>query len=311
MEDEKRDSGDSAEMSAKKEAGEENAATEGKTPEADEAGDAVQAPVSLQDLEAETKELKEKNLRLLAEMENLRQRTEREKAEFAKYAIAEFARDIVGVGDNVRRAIEAVPKDAVTPNSPIASLVEGVQVTERELLKVLERYQVTRFDPIGEQFNPHLHDAMTKVELPNVPADTVVQVIHAGYMIGERVLRPAAVIVAKGGVVEQPSSSSSSKSPASDAVIPPGAMKVPDDAISSLDVRSPAPRQEAPTVFGRQLGNEKRQSGAFEGASGQEAVAPFRRSHPTGGDGARAQQGAHSSSKAAKINRPIISPKSK
>ena len=134
----------------------------------------------------------------MAEMENLRRRTERDKSEFAKYAISEFARDVVGVGDNIRRAIEAVPKESVCADPALRSLIEGIEVTERELLKVLEKFQVKRFDPLGEPFNPHLHDAMTKIDVPNVPADTVVQVIHAGYMIDERVLRPAAVIVAKG-----------------------------------------------------------------------------------------------------------------
>jgi molecular chaperone GrpE len=298
MEDEKRDSGDSAAAAVKNGSGDENVTAEGKAPEAGGAGDAAQASVTSQDLEDQNAKLKEENLRLLADMDNLRKRTKREMDEYAKYAIAEFARDIVGVGDNIRRAIEAVQKDAVTPNSPLASLLEGVQVTERELLKVLERYQVTRFDPIREQFNPHLHDAMTKVEQPNVPANTVVQVIHAGYMIGERVLRPAAVIVAKGGSVEQPSSSSLP----SEAAIPLGAMKVPDDAISSLDVRNN--HQEAKsTAFGRQLGKE--------GASEQEGVAQLRRNISVGGgDSSKSQQGG-ASGKGTILNTPILSPKSK
>jgi molecular chaperone GrpE len=261
----------------------------------------------LQDLEDQNAKLKEENLRLLAEMDNLRKRTKREKDEFAKYAIAEFAREIVGVGDNIRRAIVSVPKkEAATANSALASLLEGVQVTERELLKVLERYQVTRFDPEGQQFDPHLHDAMTKVERADVPANTVVQVIHAGYMIGERVLRPAAVIVAKGGSVEQMPSTSRT-----DAAIPPGAMKVPENAVSSLDVLNDTYPEAQSTTFGRQLGNDKKHSGVYEEVSEQEGVTQFRRSHPTGGgDSAKSQQGGPSG-KGTKLNEAILPSKSK
>jgi molecular chaperone GrpE len=306
MEDEKRNSGDPAATAAKNGSGDENVASEAKSPEAGGANDATLSPATLQELQAENEELKDKNLRLRAEVENTLRRTEREKADFAKYAIAEFARDVVGVGDNIRRAIESVPKDALSPNSPLTSLLEGVQVTERELLKVLERYQVTRFDPKGEQFNPHLHDAMTKVEQPNVPANTVVQVIHAGYMIGERVLRPAAVIVAKGGSVEQQPAKSHA-----DSAIPPGAMKVPDNAISSLDVRNDTYQETKSTAFGRQLGNDKKHSGVYEGASEQEGVAQFRRSISVGvGDSAKSQQGG-AGGKGTNLNTPILSPKSK
>jgi molecular chaperone GrpE len=261
----------------------------------------------LEELQAKNEELKNANMLLLADMDNLRKRTKREKDEFAKYAIAEFAREIVGVGDNIRRAIVSVPKkEAATANSALASLLEGVQVTERELLKVLERYQVTRFDPEGQQFDPHLHDAMTKVERTDVPANTVVQVIHAGYMIGERVLRPAAVIVAKGGSVEQLPSSS-----VADSVIPPGAMKVPENAVSSLDVlNDPYPEAQS-TTFGRQLGNDKKHSGVYEGVSEQEGVTQIRRGHPAGGgDSAKSQQGGPSG-KGTKLNTSILPSKSK
>ncbi len=306
MEDEKRNIGDSAATAVQDGSGDENVTAEGKAPEAGGADDSAQPSVSVQELEAKIAELKEDNLRLRADMDNLFKRTERDKAEFSKYAISEFARDIVGVGDNIRRAIESVPKDALSPNSPLASLLEGVQVTERELLKVLERYQVTRFDPIREQFNPHLHDAMTKVEQPNVPANTVVQVIHAGYMIGERVLRPAAVIVAKGGSMEKPSSL------LAETDIPPGAMKVPDDAVSSLDVRNNIQQEAQSTTFGRQLGNDRKHSGGYKGASEQESVAQFRRgqSGSNRGESSKSQQGAPGG-KSTILNTPILTPKSK
>ena len=137
-------------------------------------------------------------------MENLRRRTEREKADTVKYAISEFARDAVTIGDNLRRAIEAAQKETVDASPALRTLLEGVEVTERDLFKVLERHGITRFDPLGEKFDPHQHEAMVKVDVPGVPADIVVQVLHAGYKIADRILRPAAVIVAKGGTPARP-----------------------------------------------------------------------------------------------------------
>lgn len=251
---------------------------------------------------AECLELKDKNLRIIAEMENLRRRTERDKSEFAKYAISEFARDVVGVGDNIRRAIEAVPKEAIVADPALRSMIEGIEVTERELLKVLEKYQVKRFDPLGEPFNPHLHEAMTKIDVPNVPADTVVQVIHAGYMIDERVLRPAAVIVAKGGqgVVDP---SKSYDVPKADEPLPPGAMKVPDEVVTSSPELDP-PAQQArggrpdvqQNVLGRDYQAERRRQGGqnpgdeprvtnFRRSRGQQGEAPGNDSRPQNGHG--------------------------
>jgi molecular chaperone GrpE len=150
-------------------------------------------------LRAENADLRDKLLRAMAEMENFRRRAEREKSDVMKYAVSEFARDAVSIGDNLRRAIEAVQKEAVEIDPALKTLLEGVEVTERELIKVFERHGVKRFDPLGQKFDPHVHEAMVKVDVPNVPAETVVQVLQAGYKINDRVLRPAAVIVAKGG----------------------------------------------------------------------------------------------------------------
>jgi molecular chaperone GrpE len=156
-------------------------------------------------LKAENADLRDKLLRAIAEMENFRRRAEREKSDVMKYAVSEFARDVVSIGDNLRRAIEAVQKEAVENDPALKTLLEGVEVTERELIKVFERHGVKRFDPLGEKFDPHVHEAMVKVDVPNVPAETVDQVLQAGYKINDRVLRPAAVIVAKGGsAVAQP-----------------------------------------------------------------------------------------------------------
>ncbi len=121
-----------------------------------------------------------------------------------KYTLSEFAGDMILVADNIRRAIEAVPKEQLDAIPALKSLVEGFEVTERSLLTALNRYQVTRFDPLGEPFNPHLHEAKSTVSAPDLPSNTVVQVIHAGFMIGERLLRPAGVVVSQAGAVAQP-----------------------------------------------------------------------------------------------------------
>ena len=168
-------------------------------------------------LKAENADLRDKLLRAIAEMENLRRRTEREKADIAKYAISEFARDAVSIGDNLRRAIEAVQKEPLAENSALKTLLEGVEVTERELIKVLERHGITRFDPLGQKFDPHVHEAMVKVDVPGAPADVIVQVLQAGYKIADRILRPASVIVAKGGTPARPPEPAQPDAPPSEA----------------------------------------------------------------------------------------------
>jgi molecular chaperone GrpE len=152
-------------------------------------------------LAAEVADLKDRLLRSLADMENLRRRTEREVADARSYGIAALARDVVGIADNMRRALAAAEEAgaAFEEVPPAKALLEGVELTERELHKVLEKHGVTRFDPKGAKFDPHLQQAMFEVPDANVPAGSVVQVVQAGYMIGDRVLRPALVGVSKGG----------------------------------------------------------------------------------------------------------------
>ncbi len=143
-------------------------------------------------------EFKDKLLRTLAEMENLRKRTEREVADARQYAIAGFSRDVLAVADSMHRALEAIDKELRdSADSKMKSLVEGVELTERELMKVLERNGVKKFSPLGEKFDPNLHQAMYEVPDGTAPPGTVAQVIQAGYMLGDRVLRPALVAVAK------------------------------------------------------------------------------------------------------------------
>lgn len=154
----------------------------------------------LQRLNEENEMLKERALRLAAEMENLRKRTQRDVAEARSFGIANFARDMLTVSDNLQRALEAVPAEAREKAEPgLKALIEGVEMTERAMLSALERHGVKRLDPKGEKFDPHYHQAMFEVENAEVPANTVVQVVQTGYVIGERVLRPAMVGVAKGG----------------------------------------------------------------------------------------------------------------
>src|SRR5690606_24344809 len=134
-----------------------------------------------------------------ADMENLRKRTAREIQDARSFGISNFARDMVGVADNLRRALDAIPADQLDANPGLKSLMEGVEMTERGLLVALERHGVRRVEAEGQAFDPNVHQAMFEVDNPDVPANTVVQVIQDGYMIGERVLRPAMVGVSRGG----------------------------------------------------------------------------------------------------------------
>jgi molecular chaperone GrpE len=151
-------------------------------------------------LSKEAAEYKDKHLRTLAEMENLRRRTEREVADSRAYGISNFARDVLGVADSMARGVSALNAELRgKADGSVKALLEGIELTERELLKTLEKHGVKKFDPLGEKFDPNLHQAMFELPDPSRPAGTVAQVIQPGYMIGERVLRPALVAVAKGG----------------------------------------------------------------------------------------------------------------
>ncbi|MGX7874945.1 nucleotide exchange factor GrpE [Mesorhizobium sp. ORM6] len=148
----------------------------------------------------ENEELKDRALRVAAEMENLRRRTARDVHDARTYAVANFARDMLSVSDNLRRALDAIPAEAkALGDAGFKALIEGVDLTERAMLSALERHGVKKLAPEGEKFDPNFHQAMFEVPNPDVPANTVVQVVQPGYSIGERVLRPAMVGVAKGG----------------------------------------------------------------------------------------------------------------
>ena len=150
-------------------------------------------------LEKETADLKDQLLRTLADMENLRRRTEREIADAKAYAVTSFARDMLGSSDNLRRALDSLPADAMkTADAAVKALHEGVELTERELLKTLERHGVRRIDPQGEKFDPNLHQAMFEAPDATIAKGLVSKVVQIGYKIGERVLRPALVGISAG-----------------------------------------------------------------------------------------------------------------
>ena len=166
-------------------------------------------PGSVEALAKEAADLRDKMLRTLAEMENLRQRTRREVADSKIYGITGFARDVLDIADSLQRTIDAVPAETRESADPLLkALIEGVELTERSLLNALEKNGVKKFDPQGEKFNPNFQQAMYEVPDPSVPSGTVVQVVQAGYTIGERVLRPALVGVSKGGAKAAPAEQS-------------------------------------------------------------------------------------------------------
>ena len=149
---------------------------------------------------AERDEFKDRLLRTLAEMENLRRRTEREVADARTYAVTNFARDMLNTADNIRRALDSVPAEARTQaDGAFKALIEGIELTERDLAKTLERHGVKLVEPNGQRFDPNRHQAMFEVPNAEVPNGTVVQVVQTGYVIGDRTLRPALVGVSKGG----------------------------------------------------------------------------------------------------------------
>lgn len=152
------------------------------------------------ELAAAVDELRDKFLRAVAETENVRKRAEREVADNRSYAVAGFARDIIGVADNLARALDAIDAETrAAAEGTFKALLDGVELTSRELQKALQKHGVRPLDPKGEKFDPNFHQAMYEVPNAEVPTGTIVDVMQTGYAIGERVLRPALVVVAKGG----------------------------------------------------------------------------------------------------------------
>jgi molecular chaperone GrpE len=172
---------------------------------------AAAAPKASTSLDRELADYKDRLLRTLADMENMRKRTEREVTDARIYGISAFARDILGVADNMHRAMQALDDELrAKADDQLKALLDGVELTERELMNVLEKHGVKRIEPLNQKFDPNRHQAMFEVEDASVPSGTVVQVMQAGYLIGERVLRPALVAVSKGGAKAAPAAAASS-----------------------------------------------------------------------------------------------------
>ncbi len=170
------------------------------------AGNAAPDPFKvLELLQAENVELKDRALRTLAEMENLRRRTEREVADAKSYGVTSFARDMLTFADNLSRSLEAVPADARDAAEPrMKSFIEGIELTERDFVSRLARFGVKKLEPMGKRFDPNMHEALFEIPDESVPSGTVMQVVEQGFAIGERVLRPAKVGVSRGGPKAEP-----------------------------------------------------------------------------------------------------------
>ena len=149
-------------------------------------------------LEAELAEQKDRLLRALAETENVRRRAQREREDASKYAVTGFAKDLLSAADNLRRALESLP-EAEIKDEHTRSLLAGVAATERELLSVFERHGIRRIDPKGDPFDHNFHQAIFEAERNDQPNGTVVEVLQPGYVLHDRLLRPAMVGVAKAG----------------------------------------------------------------------------------------------------------------
>ncbi len=188
----------------------ENAAS-GEVPEVEIPAEAEVDPIEA--LRSENAELKDRVLRGHAEMENLRKRTERDVADMRSYAIAGFARDMLSATDALSRALMVLPAEArESGDATTKSLIEGIEMAEREMQRLLAKHGVKPIEAEGQKFDPHKHQAMFEVPDPSKPEGTVVQVVQAGFAIGERVLRPAMVGVAKGGPSHAPSDEAVDKS---------------------------------------------------------------------------------------------------
>jgi molecular chaperone GrpE len=173
--------------------------------EAEAAAEAPAEPATPEEriatLEAELAEREDRLLRALAETENTRRRAQRERADAEKYGIGRFAEGLLSVADNLRRALDSLP-EGDAKDDRTRGLLEGVAATERELLAAFERQGLKRINPLGEKFDHNFHQAVFEVEHSGRPAGTIVEVLQPGYVLHDRLLRPAMVGVAKGNAAE-------------------------------------------------------------------------------------------------------------
>ena len=157
----------------------------------------VTAEQRIADLEKQLADMKDRALREMAEAENTRRRAQKEREETSKYAVANFAKEMLVIADNFRRALDAAPTDNTDP--VVKNLIEGIDATERQFQATLDRFGIKKVNPLGQPFDPNFHQVMLEIETPDQPAGTIVQVLQAGYIIHDRLLREALVAVAKGG----------------------------------------------------------------------------------------------------------------
>lgn len=159
-----------------------------------------EAQPTLEDMQAENDKMKEQVLRAMAESENTRRRLSKELDDARKYSVSKFAKEMLTVSDNFRRALDAVPEEKKAQDEALKTLMDGIEATERQLEAILERFGIKKMEsPLEKPFDPHVHQVMMEQEDPNKPAGMVLQVLQAGYMIHDRLLREAMVVVAKGG----------------------------------------------------------------------------------------------------------------
>jgi molecular chaperone GrpE len=148
-------------------------------------------------LEEEVAKLKDSFVRAVAETDNVRKRSQRDLEENSKYAVTGFAKDMVSVLENLKRASESFTAEAVAENTLLKTIAEGVELTLQELLGIFQKFGITRIDPMGQKFDHNLHQAVAQVENNTTESGTVIQVVQSGYMIADRLLRPAMVVVSK------------------------------------------------------------------------------------------------------------------
>lgn len=159
----------------------------------------VQYKEKLTTLEAEVATAKDQMMRALAEAENARRRAQKDREDASKFAVSSFARDLLSVADNLRRALDAIPQDLVQQNEQIKNLTDGIEATERELLRSFEKNGIQKVEPLDQPFDPNFHEVMFEAPMPDKPNGTVIQVLESGYIIHGRILRPARVGISKGG----------------------------------------------------------------------------------------------------------------
>ena len=222
-------------------------ASEADAESSDEAGDAGDAgpgdedsPPTYEELESEVAALKDQLLRTLAEGENLRRRTERDKADMSKYAITNFARQIVSVADNLTRALGSVSEEARQESEELNNLYVGIEMTDKELMNSFEQFNIKIIESIGQKFDHNFHQAMFEIEDPEQPAGMVMQEMQKGYVLHDRLLRPAMVGVAKGGPKMEANEES-----AEEAAAEAPQEKAANDSSSAYEKQSDAADQEA------------------------------------------------------------------